>query len=112
MANHNDDYKPGNPEYDFWNDKNLYPSLRHEYDDAYPPHQPDSSFSNSDGKVGFGTLFSVIFMWILIFAPFALFLDWGNWLLQTIFWGGIAIILLVFILCLYNIYQDEKQRKQ
>ena len=103
-----DDYKPGNPEYDYWNDKNLYPSLRHEGDNFdNPPKARHHTEPLSDSKITGGSVFAVIFAWMVIFAPFALFLTWDNWLVQVIFWGGMAIILLVFVLWLCSATEES-----
>ena len=101
-----DDYKPGNPEYDYWNDKNLYPSLRHDED-----FQLAQSTELDDSKVGFGTVFLAIFVWLLFLAPAAVFTTWENWLFQVVFWGGGAVILILFIVCLYNAYQEEQKKE-
>ncbi len=93
MSKHNE-YKPGNPEYDYWNDKNLYPSLR--YDESHLRTQRPTELDNP--KVGLGAVVLAVFVWILIFAPVALFLTWGNWLTQVIFWGGWVIIMLIFVM--------------
>lgn len=102
----NSDYQPGNPEYDYWNDKNLYPSLRHDAEHAPTP----PSAKSGDSKIGFGSLFAVIFGWILIFAPFAFFFTWEDGIVHVIFWGGIVTIIITFIICIYNAIQAEKQK--
>lgn len=111
----NDDYKPGNPEYDYWNDKNLYPSLRHEGDEGYehdaPHHSPRSFNAPEDTKIGAGAVFVVMLGWMFIFAPFALFLSWKHWLVQIIFWGGIVLTVLTFILWLCGAIQEYYQDK-
>ena len=110
MPSRNDEYRPGNPEYDYWNDKNLYPSLQHKED--YSRSQQSSSLSDSDSKVGLGSVFLTIFMWLLIFAPFALFFTWKDWIIQVIFWGGIAIVILVFLLWLHSAVKEERQKNK
>ncbi len=104
------DYKPGNPEYDFWNDKNLYPDLRNDYDENHSSQTSQPS-SLDDTEVGPGSVFVVIFGWIFILAPFALFFTWEDWIFQIIFWGGIALIVLVFVLWIYGAIEDERKKK-
>lgn len=94
----NNEYQPGNPEYDYWNDKNLYSSLRNVGDDL----RTSQPVSSEDAKVGIGSVFLTFLIWILIFAPFALFLTWENRITQIIFWGGLAIIVLVFIAWIFG----------
>lgn len=106
MSNNN--YKPGNPEYDFWNDKNLYPDLRNDYDDRPQPKQP---VVPSNTKVGGGTVFFVIFAWIFFMAPFALFFTWQDWIVQIIFWGGLTVVLLVFSIWFYDVIKEEQREK-
>ncbi len=115
MASKNREYRPGNPEYDYWNDKNLYPSLRHDFDveshdseKCETEHRPVNSLA--DHKIGFGTVFGAVWIWILLWAPLALVLMWTDWIVQLAFWGGIAIVVLLIIIAFYNAYQDEKQR--
>lgn len=103
--NHN--YKPGNPEYDFWNDKNLYPDLRNDADYATQP----TSKAPEEHKTSFGTVFLVTFLWLLFFAPFALFCTWENAIAQTVFWGGLALILITCAVAFYNAFQDYKRKK-
>lgn len=102
-----DDYKPGNPEYDYWNDKNLYPSLRNDGGDLRPAQSTDIG----EGKIGFGTVFATFFMWILIFVPFALFCTWEDWIVQIVFWGGMVVIIVIFVISIYNAIQEEKHKK-
>lgn len=102
-----DSYKPGNPEYDYWNDKNLYPSLRHD-DDFCPKRTTDSG----DDKIGIGSVFVVIFGWILIMAPFALFFTWEDWIVQVVFWGGVIVIVLMFLMWICSIIEADRQKKE
>lgn len=99
----NNEYRPGNPEYDYWNDKNLYPSLRHNED--YPPLRQSADFG--EPKVGLDSVFFTVFVWILIFAPFAVFLRWESWVTQIVFWGGLAITMVVFILWICSVIEDN-----
>lgn len=107
MMSKNGEYKPGNPEYDYWNDKNLYPSLRH--DKEYSQSQQSTGFDNS--KVGFGSVFFAIFVWLAAFAPFAFFLNWKNWITQVIFWVGLVIVALLFIMWVYDAVEELKTKK-
>ena len=103
-----DDYKPGNPEYDFWNDKNLYPSLRDDEEEVFS--KPQHHTTPEDHKTGFGTVFAVAFVWLIIFAPFALFFTWEDGIVQFIFWSGIAIIVITYAIAFYNTLQEEKKK--
>ena len=105
------DYKPGNPEYDYWNDKNLYPSLKHGEDDIFS-HSQNSDMNLDETRLSAGTVFLVTFVWLLIFAPFALFSTWENWLVQVVFWGGVIIIILTFAIWLYGAIEEEQQNKR
>ncbi len=109
MANIND-YKPGNPEYDYWNDKNLYPSLKHEEDNIISQSQ-NSDTNLDDTRLSGGTVFLVTFVWLLIFAPFALFSTWENWLVQVVFWGGVVVVMLVFTAWFYEVIKEERESK-
>ncbi len=104
----NNNYQPGNPEYDYWNDKSLYPSLQHDNDALQLPRPANAK----DAEISLGSVFLTIFVWILVFAPFAFFLTWENWILQVIFWGGLAITVLVFLAWLCGAIEAEKQRKK
>lgn len=106
----NCNYKPGNPEYDYWNDKSLYPSLRHVRDDGFSRPQK-VSVEVDDGEVGGGSVLVVFFVWLMIFAPFALFLTWENWLVQVIFWSGVAVVVLVFVMWLREAIKEEYKSK-
>ncbi len=101
-----DKYRPGNPEYDYWNDKSLYPSLRNELDNGNVGSRDSTGLD--DGKVGFGSVFAVVFVWLLIFAPFAIFFSWQDWFVQVVFWGGIVIVVLVLAVALYDAAQNQK----
>ena len=101
-------YEPGNPEYDFWNDKNLYPDLRNDYDKMPSQAKPYTDPDNT--KIGFGSVFVAVFVWIFIFAPFALFFTWKDGIVQVLFWGGIAIIVLMYIAAFYNAIQERKRK--
>lgn len=105
----NYDYKPGNPEYDFWNDKNLYPDLRNDAD--YPTPSARTPQIPEDHKTGFGTVFLVTFLWLLFFAPFALFCTWEDGIVQFIFWGGITTIVITYAVAFYNASQEYKRKK-
>ena len=102
-----EDYKPGNPEYDYWNDKNLYPSLRHDGDmeertsQHYNPLEDNSSILRV--MVG-GSIALTLLGWI--FVGLILLLLWidgesGSFFFQLIFrvsfWGGIGFIVLMSI---------------
>lgn len=102
----NNNYHPGNPEYDYWNDKNLYPSLQHDNDILQPPHPANAD----DAGISLGSVFLTMFVWILIFAPFAFFLTWENGIVQVIFWGGLAAVVLVFLAWLCGAIEAEKRR--
>lgn len=97
-------YSVGKQEYDYWNDKNLYPDLRHADD-----FQARSLTDSEDKKIGLGSVFWVTFWWILILAPFTLFFTWEDWIVQLIFWGGVVVIILVLGLWIYNAVQEEKK---
>lgn len=103
----NNDYKPGNPEYDYWNDKHLYLSLEHEKD-----LPPEKTASTNDAEIGFGAVFGVIFIWLMVFAPFALFFTWEDWIVQIIFWSGVILSLLTFVVAMHNAAKAERQEKQ
>ncbi len=105
----NEDYRPGNPEYDYWNDKNLYPSLRGDEDNFQS--KGNATSSSEDAGIGFGSVFVAIFGWMFVFAPLAFFFTWEDWIVQVVFWGGIAIILLIFVVAFYNAVQEEKRKK-
>lgn len=104
----NDKYEPGNPEYDYWNDKNLYPDLRH--DDEISPSSQQNAAQN-DSKVSAGSIFLVVFIWLLILAPFALFFTWSDWIVQVVFWVGAMAIILVFIAWFYRIIKEDRDKK-
>ena len=104
-------YNAGKQEYDYWNDKDLYPSLRHEGDDGFLRSQKASA-EVDDGKVGGGSVLLAVFVWLLIFAPPALFLTWENWIVQVVFWGGMAVVMLVFVVWLYGMIEEERRSKQ
>lgn len=104
MSKH-DDYKPGNPEYDFWNDKNLYPSLCHKEDS-----RPHPTNNNEDSTVSAGSIFLVTFVWIFILAPLTIFFTWEDWIIQVIFWGGIIVIILVFAAWIHDAIEKEKHK--
>lgn len=106
----NCDYKPGNPEYDYWNDKSLYPSLRHVGDDGFSRSQK-IDVETDDGRVGGGSVLLAVLVWLVIFTPFALFSTWENWLVQVIFWSGVAVVVLVFVMWLYGVIEAERQSK-
>lgn len=97
-------YVHGKQEYDFWNDKNLYPGLR---DDAntrqssqyYDPLEYDPSTLST--MIG-GSISLALIGWA--FAGAILFLLWilgmsGSFLFQLIFqvalWGGIGFIVVM-----------------
>ncbi len=102
-------YNAGKQEYDYWNDKNLYPSLRHEEDDGFS--RPKGSADVGDGRVSGGSVFLTVFVWLLIFAPFALFSTWENWLVQVVFWGGVVVVMLVFTAWFYEVIKEERESK-
>lgn len=103
-------YSAGKQEYDYWNDKELYPSLRN--DNSRSGHSRTQTTSDlSDTRVGGGTVLSTVFIWLMIFAPFALFSTWENWVVQLVFWTGIAAIILVFAIWLYGAAQEEQKSK-
>lgn len=103
------DYRPGNPEYDFWNDKNLYPSLRHEGDrepepTPYDPLEPTNESSTLGTAIG-GSIVLTLLGWF--FAGLLLLLLWlvglsGTFLFQLVFriafWGGIVFVVIMSIL--------------
>lgn len=105
-------YKPGNPEYDFWNDKNLYPDLKNDADyAAQPASQSGNQPYPENHKTGFGTVFLIACLWLLFLAPFALFFTWEDGIVQAIFWGGLTLILITWALALYNACRDYKRKK-
>ncbi len=108
MSNNNN-YKPGNPEYDFWNDKNLYPDLKNDYDDNSRHHSARPS-APEDTKIGFGTVFVAVFTWIFLLAPFALFFTWQDWIVQLVFWGGLMVIIIILAACFYNKIEEYKEK--
>lgn len=102
-----DDYRPGNPEYDYWNDKVLYPSLRHDGDvEATTDQHYDPLAANSStlaSMVG-SSIALVLLGWG--FAGLILILLWlggssESFLFQLIFqvsfWGGIGFIVIMSI---------------
>lgn len=105
----NSDYRHGwwngKQEYDYWNDKNLYPGLRHSNVGSR------ASSSSGDGRVGVGSIFVAIFAWLLVFAPFAPFFTWEYWIVQVVFWGGLVVIGLVFAMWIVSIIEEEKGKK-
>lgn len=103
-------YNAGKQEYDYWNDKDLYPSLRHEGDDGSSRSHKVSAGAD-DSRVSGGSVLSVVLVWLMIFAPFALFSTWENWLVQVIFWGGIVIVMLVFAVWLCGAIGEERRSK-
>ena len=106
----NDDFKPGNPEYDFWYDKDLYPSLRDdEEEDFSKPRHPSTPEYH---KTGFGTVFLVACVWMMLFAPFGLFFTWEDSIVQFIFWGGLIIIAITYVVAFYNAYQEWKRKRE
>lgn len=106
----NCNYKPGNPEYDYWNDKSLYPNLRHVGDDGFSRSQK-IDVETDDGRVGGGSVLLAVLVWLVIFTPFALFSTLENWLVQVIFWSGVAVVVLVFVVWLYGVIEAERQSK-
>lgn len=111
-------YKPGNPEYDFWNDKNLYPDLKNDADypapdtSSHPASSTRTAQTPEDHKTSFSTVFLVTFLWLPLFAPFALFFTWEDSIVQIIFWGGITAIIITYALAFYNAYQDHKRQQK
>lgn len=103
----NEKYEPGNPEYDYWNDKNLYPSLRNEGDDLQGRRVNDLG----NAEIRLGSVFVVVFIWMVIFAPVALFLTWESWVTKVVFWGGLVIIGITFIAWLCSAIESEKAKK-
>lgn len=101
-------YYNGKQQYDYWNDKNLYPDLKNELD-----HEPSPSKTAelSDTGVTAGTIFKVAFVWILIWAPFTLFFTWEDWIIQVIFWGGLAATMLTFIVWICSAIKEEREKK-
>lgn len=109
MPKKNDDdyYGPGNPEYDFWNDKNLYPDLRNDYDDCGGGSKPGEMTGPSDTKVGGGTVFLTVFGWLFLMAPLALFFTWEDWIIQVVFWGGAAIVMLLVVMWFWGMMEGK-----
>lgn len=102
-------YRVGQQEYDYWNDKNLYPDLRN--DDGIEQSRAGQSADLDDARVGLGSVFVAMFGWMVVFAPFALFFTWQDWVVQVVFWGGAAVIVLVFLLWLYGAIEEERGKK-
>lgn len=102
-------YNAGKQKYDYWNDKDLYPSLRREEDGGFS--RSHGSAEVGDGRVGGGSVFLAVFVWILIFAPFALFSTWENWIVQVVFWGGVVVVMLVFVAWFYGVIKEKRERK-
>lgn len=100
-------YYNGKQEYEYWNDTNLYPSLRYDSNSS----QLSQASRQEDVKIGIGSVFRTLFAWILLLAPLSLFLTWDNWFYETVFWGGIGIIVLLFLVWISNIVKVECQRK-
>lgn len=103
-------YNTGKQEYDYWNDKDLYPSLRHEGDEGFSQSQTARAGADG-GRVGGGSVLVAIFVWLMIFAPFAVLSTWENWLAQLVFWGGLAVVMLVFAMWLYGSIEEERRSK-
>lgn len=103
-------YNAGKQEYDYWNDKDLYPSLRHEGDDGFSRSQTASAGADG-GRVSGGSVLVAVFVWLMIFAPFAVLSTWENWLVQLVFWGGLAVVMLVFVMRLCGAIEEERRSK-
>lgn len=100
-------YWKGRQEYDFWNDKNLYLSLRHndgEYvKETYDPLTNDTSVFL--GMVG-GSVVLVILGWCFVGLPLLLFWVggesnswWFPWVWRIAFWGGAGSVVVMSIAC-------------
>ncbi len=100
-------YYTGKQEYDYWNDTNLYPSLRRDNNSS----QLQQASRQEDAKIGIGSVFGALFVWILLLAPLSLFLTWDNWLYKMVFWGGVGIIVLLLLAWISNAIKAEYQRK-
>lgn len=98
-------YWEGKQEYDYWNDKNLYPSLRYDgekhTEGAYDPLADDTS--TFLGMVG-GSIALVIVGWCLVGLILFLFWVggqsgswWFPWIWRIAFWGGVGFIVMMSI---------------
>ncbi len=100
-------YSRGKQEYDFWNDKELYPSLRYE-DEAkrdnqqYDPlaYQTSTLATMIGGSIGL-TLVGWSFVGLLLFLFWIGGESgswWFPWIWRIAFWGGIGFIIVISVI--------------
>ena len=100
-------YSRGKQEYDFWNDKELYPSLRYEDktkrgDQLYDPlaYQTSTLATMIGGSIGL-TLVGWSFVGLLSFLFWIGGESgswWFPWIWRIAFWGGIGFIIVISVI--------------
>lgn len=101
-TSYNQGYNRGRQEYEYWNKPSDNSTLQ-------------SIKSNSPGesaKIGIGSVFSATFVWLLILAPVALFSAWGSGIFQVVFWGGMIIVGITYVLWFCNVIKEEQEKKK
>ncbi len=100
-------YSRGKQEYDFWNDKELYPSLRYEDEtkrdnQQYDPlaYQTSTPATMIGGSIGL-TLVGWSFVGLLLFLFWIGGESgswWFPWIWRIAFWGGIGFIIVISVI--------------
>lgn len=100
-------YSRGKQEYDFWNDKELYPSLRYEDEtkrdnQQYDPlaYQTSTPATMIGGSIGL-TLVGWSFVGLLLFLFWIGGESgswWFPWIWRIAFWGGIGFIIMISVI--------------
>lgn len=98
--NYNYGYNRGRQEYEYWSK----PS------DNSPLQSVKYNSTNDSAEISVGSVFSAVFIWLLILAPAALFSTWESGIFQAVFWGGLVIVGITYGVWFFDVIK-KKERK-